>query len=351
MVLAAVGLTALISIGVTLLKPREPEYQGRPLGYWYRQARSGEASRGEVTSAFRAMGPASVPFLLRELRRQDSFSARAYRSLWPYIPMVLQRGMSMPQPRDDVLFFWVAQLLGPSAPPQQLGGLLSDRNPEIRLATLWALMGEPKATQLPLSAVDHLLHDSQADVRASAALLLGRLAADRSEIVPLLAEALRGRSVRPFIVTNVKVAAPDIFARLGPAARTTVPDLRKLLQEPEVFVRVPAAIALWHIDRDTNVIPNLVLDLRRASTNRSPEDAWVCDRILSAISDIGPPAEPVGPVIRDLLEHPKRSWPGFHRTNLVAKARQALRKVYPEVGLEEKIEGGRERSPSAPLEP
>jgi hypothetical protein len=96
-----------------------------------------------------------------------------------------------------------------------------------------------------------------------------------------------------------------------------VPELSKLLRQPEAALRTQAAIALWRINRDTNVAPVLTAELERVGHVFSYD-------ILTALGEMGPAAKSAVPVIVKKLEDPKVNSRGG-APNLAAL--EALKKI------------------------
>ena len=331
--LSLVGLGAIAVIVTSVLRPREPVYQGQPLSYWSKQARLPDGDRQTALQAVRAAGPSAAPFLLRELRRQDSTIQRLRRQIWPLLPGPLQKHVTQPPARDDFLFFGTAELLSISGSEAHIFNALRDSNTDVRLAAVWALkrIGAAHRTEGVADRIAPLLSDRAAEVRVSAALTLGAITSNRVEIVPVLIEGLNDSSLRQSVAGNVKFGAPYALARLGPNAQAAIPEMRKLLDHPVAGARVPAAIALWRIAGDTDAVTLLVQELEIAARNKRPEDPWICSTVLSAFAEIGSAAKAATPIIVNLIEFPRRRWPGFYRTNILENARAALRQMDSEL--------------------
>lgn len=338
-VLTGIGVAAIVVVLVSVFRLREPVYQGQPLSYWSQQAYSGDGRVGAY-QALRAIGPAGVPFLFKKLRRQDSISARAYRALWPVLPVAAQNRLPSPRRHDDSLFWQTSlslALMGATVP--QLVDGLANPSSDVRLAVIWALPGiaahwraqGTNSTAAPLlAALDRQLSQASPDVWASAALVLGQLAPERTDLVPVLVAGLGGGDLRQSVLGNLQIHAPNVLGRMGTAAQPAVPELKKLLDHPQPWVRVPAGLALWQIDRDTNAVSFLAAELDKARQVRGPEGGWLCAGILDALRQIGAEAKPAEPVLREIIQYPRRSWGAPQRSNVVAKARLVLRTIDPD---------------------
>ena len=124
---------------------------------------------------------------------------------------------------------------------------------------------------------------------------------------------------------------PEYKPEFKTETKAAVPELQNLLNHPQVFGRVPAAIALWRIAQDTNAVAVLVAELEVAARNKRFEDPWAAETILTAMAELGPVAKAGTPILVNMIEFPRRSWPQFARSNILEKAHVALRQIDPEV--------------------
>jgi HEAT repeat protein len=151
------------------------------------------------------MGPRTAPLLIRALRE------------------------GTPKAR-----FWAARILGEirdTRATRSLGDALSDKEPDVRSATVWAL--GMIADRASASLVEPLLRDPIWYVRAHAAEALGRIG-DPNAITPV-AEALQDRS------WWVRKNAMDALVRFGEPAKDA---LLKTLNGGDRFARDCAVEAL-----------------------------------------------------------------------------------------------------------
>src|SRR4051812_48325445 len=83
---------------------------------------------------------------------------------------------------------------------------------------------------------------------------------------------------------------------LGSKAKAAVPELTTLLTDPSDETREAAAIALWRIERSTEVVPVLVDRLESA------RDYQTCLRVMKVLAEMGPQAKAAVPSLRRKIE-------------------------------------------------
>ncbi|GGS74558.1 HEAT repeat domain-containing protein [Streptomyces cinerochromogenes] len=128
---------------------------------------------------------------------------------------------------------------------------------------------------------------------AAAAGALWSADGDASTVLPVLLREL-GRPE-----PDARRDAVRHLARLGPAARAALPELRRLAGEGPVRERVPAACALWHIAGD----PDPVLPVFRTAWASDPRTRVPVARCLT---DMGPAAAPLHDLLTTELTQPRR---------------------------------------------
>jgi hypothetical protein len=238
-----------------VLRPREPVYQGKALSYWLEQLRT--ANRPQAELAFQNFGTDAIPLLWRKLRREFSVSQRCYRAVWDRVPTVVQMCLSPPSNPDDSFdcILKALQALGPSSLPAM---------------TEW------------------LYHRSKWD-RLTAILVIRDIDPaiwpNRQKITEGLVQAVRQKEPD----TDIGAAACAL-GRVGPDARDAIPALTALLGAPISYDRGEAAVALWQIERRTNLLPVLKREL-----NTVPF-APTRSRITAALAEIEAVAKAASPV-------------------------------------------------------
>src|SRR2546422_5226473 len=109
---AALGSAILIVAS----RPREPAFEGKSAEYWMLQLAARDSN---ARLAFRQMGPAAVPALIKAVRKKDSPSQRMLTWAYPKAPAVLRRFLPKPYLADTLRSGAVSALyeLGSNAAP------------------------------------------------------------------------------------------------------------------------------------------------------------------------------------------------------------------------------------------
>ncbi len=169
---------------------------------------------------------------------------------------------------------------------------------QLRAGILTALGNYPEAAR-PL--VPEIARELNGEIGWAAAIALANLGTNAVEAVPALIQAIQG--------TNQNALNNSVFAlsRIGPAARSAVPQLEKLKDHPDPMIQLNVARALWRIDGQTLLVS--VLQDRLTS-----DDHW--DRLsllnrttsltalFQAAMELGPEARPLYPIFRGYLRNP-----------------------------------------------
>jgi len=96
-----------------------------------------------------------------------------------------------------------------------------------------------KAVPLALKKI----RDKDAQVRMSAAIILGEVGPDAAKAVPALAKALKDKDIW------VRVAAAIALGKIGPTAKAAIPSLKEASKDGEARVRKAVAKALEEIEK------------------------------------------------------------------------------------------------------
>ena len=99
-------------------------------------------------------------------------------------------------------------------------------------------------------------------------------------------------------IIGTRATAAWALGRIGTDARTAVPWLRQSLSDTNGPMRLSAAIALWRIVQDTNVVA-LVIE----QFDRNPHNT----EALSALGEMGPLAKSAVPTLLKMLRSPDLS--------------------------------------------
>jgi HEAT repeat protein len=242
-------LAAIVSLvaaaGWYLLQgPREPEYEGRPVSYWFKEyCRSGQhmiwddSRRAEATAALHQMGTNAVPYLLEQAfntRPDSAFRKQVYRVL-----NGLPRSWGLPV------------LVSPDILRGESGFALEKVKP-------------PASQLLPLLK-PHLNSTNSLEHR-QALFILGTTGEGAEQAVPWLCAALKSPD------QWARVLAVQSLGWIGPKAQAAVPALIEVLQAPQGMNRLgtSAAHALGAIGSNAAPALPLVRDLFAQETNWNP---------------------------------------------------------------------------------
>lgn len=161
---------------------------------------------------------------------------------------------------------------------------LQAEDPEVRadaagrLGYVFGVRAKPAIPQLVQA-----LWDDDAFVRSCAAEALGRIGPEAKEAIPALTVVLKTEGGED----SAYSAAAEALGRIGPEARSAVPFLRAMLQHPDSYVRVNAALALWHIDKNRSGLPVVTAGLgdRKARVRAYAAEAlWLMRQDRRAVS-------------------------------------------------------------------
>ena len=259
------GALALMAAGVVALWPRgpkEPVYQGKKLSYWIQEAsrpRSETDSNRlqELRLAFTAIGTNAVPYLLAEFEsRQSKLSAIAFRWLpqktakaLGFDDCILRHGYAVSgffhlgtnsaaalpilasylndaRRRADAA--WAMTTSGEAALPYLLKAPFTTTNSEANAALMNALgiVAHQNEGAIPL-LIDLTGHTNDS-IRADAATCLNRVTLRNDLVIPALVRLLTDASA------DVRRNAADSLCSLGDAATNAIPQIRQMLQDPNL---------------------------------------------------------------------------------------------------------------------
>lgn len=130
--------------------------------------------------------------------------------------------------------------------------LLRDKDPllrgdeAVRIGATFRAKAASAITPLRNSLWDH-----DSEVRASAAESIGRIGPTARQAVPALIALLSNDEEEDHVLS----AAAEALGLIGPDSKAAVLVLQQRLKHPNWYVRVSAALALWHIDQDMTGLP------------------------------------------------------------------------------------------------
>ena len=207
-------------------------------------------------SRARQLGPEAVPFLLQQIHPQlsgkGSVKGRCGRngSRWNRSTVLVS-----PEGRD-----------------------------RDRLAALRVLGSAPldldKHADEVVPVLVQLLRDGNDGIRDEAILLLLRMRSGRAQAVPNLIELLHQPDLGDGETSGRPRAVAHLLGKIGPPARRAIPELTKMLQDLDSPVRDEAAVALWRISRNPDlIVPELMGMLRSTNLSRQWPAVAVMRRI------------------------------------------------------------------------
>ncbi|PYJ55030.1 MAG: hypothetical protein DME24_25485 [Verrucomicrobia bacterium] len=326
------GLIVVLGVAITAaaffaLRPREPVYLNRLLSFWFDQFNT--TNRPQAATAIRQIGTNGIPFLLEKAKSKDgdTLYEKLYRTIYYKVPFGIKRRLPLPKPIENTYDYRVAntlQLLGPPAVPQLIDAM-GNRHSKVRLAAVRVtrLIGPEANAAVP--ALAKLVNDSDGEVRVEAVLALRFMGPNKKLATQALIGALgdSDRGPKPGSTVYVKGNAARVLGEIGPQAQVAVPALTKLLSDTDPYAREEAAVALWRINHDTNVIPVLLAELEAA--NEAPRYGI----ILTAFGEMGPAAKPAVPAIMKTIRE-RRGMPNPHGIDIPEVALKALKKIDPD---------------------
>jgi HEAT repeats len=259
--------------------------------------------RLNARNVLRRMGTKAVPCLLAEAGRREPLHERVYQTIWSGLPTNLQHRL-------------------PSVPLRE----------QQRASALRALGFPGVASDTAVAGLIQLLDDPDGAIRLHVVMALGQIGLRNPLTIPALIRALEDSDAgtRARSTFYVRELAAQTLGRMGASAKAAVPRLTEMLNDSHGDARHEAAIALWRINGNTNVIPHLISELARST------DPIACRNILTALGEIGPAAKAAVPEVLRKFEYP--SWL-FHLAGATVPdaAREALAKIDPEAAAKVQV--------------
>ena len=175
-----------------------------------------------------------------------------------------------------------------------LAAALADPSMGVRYnaAKALGLVGPAAASAVSALAEALKSNDWCGNAQAQAALALGRIGPAAAAAAPALATMLTSERR-----AMARQEAARALAAMGPAALSAAPALTAALQDPNGFVQVAAAAALWQVARDERGLPVLIKALA--------DPSLVGTRVAAdTLGDIGEGARPALPALVQALRDP-----------------------------------------------
>ncbi len=315
--ISLIGFVAVIAIGLffSVVRYSEPEYQGKPISAWLNDF---AAHKGNYSIAVHEIGTNGLPYVVRNLARNDSKWRRNYHDLQLKFPKVLQLLFQAPKPNLQVVDGANAfGFLGSNSIPNAIT-LLKHDSPSVRQAAAWglgALRRQTAAADQAIPALIDALRDTEQQVRFHAVLALKEMGADASNAVPALAKVLADTGVGP--QTNslfyLRAATANTLGKIGPQASSALPALHAAVLESDSNLRGHAAVAIWRIDSDVDTTLPVLL---REMPGLSEHTKW--DWII-ALGEMGVRAKAAIPQLRNELTMDREKWVLEYVTNALIK--------------------------------
>jgi HEAT repeat protein len=301
--LAAIGAALLLLLWVAMRRSaQEPVYAGKPLSYWAEHASATEFAQSY--RAIRAIGSEGVPWLLGRVRFLHGMRQRIYAAVWPNLPLHLRRRLAPPlnvSAVEEKVTFALSLLESNGVP--SLVTAFRDRKSSVRKVAVSAIGRMLLTDQVVAQSVPELsklLADPDESVRLAVVSTFGQMGARAKAAVPALIQVVS--EPKPEVNQGsgrwFRVSAVRFLGLLGPEAKGAVPELRKLLAAPDRDLRRQAAIALWRIDHDTNMVAVLTSELEEGGLTTHPD-------VLAALGEMGPLAKNAVPAIVKMVEPPQ----------------------------------------------
>ena len=332
MMLVGLGVATVVALLAVWLRPREPSYQGRSLSEWVDLLYT--PNHREAMNSISAIGPSAIPFLFKKARHENGAVQSFYRAIWPKLPTILKQRLPVPRPSDPNFPGKIGNALmavGQEELPQLIVAL-KDRDPRVRHVAILAIQYMGMKPDAAVPVLCELLNDPDARVRGSALLALGHMGSKAKPAVPAFIATLRfGRNE---YLAGVRATAAWALGQVGPDARMAVPWLRQSLSDTNPSMRQMAAIALWRINQETNVIP-LVIE----HFERNPQEM----EVLRTLGEMGPLAKPAVATLLKLIRPPDLSRIPASQYNPVFPhvqrlAREVLKKIDPDAAAKADME-------------
>ena len=197
------------------------------------------------------------------------------------------------------------------AAEQALRDRLTDSDPGARIAAAQAYWSVSGKADEAVSVVRSVLQAAtDGTTRCAAIEALEKIGPAARTAVPDLIPCLDSN------FHSAVTSATDALAKIGPDALPAVPALTNMLEHSEYDeVRACAARALWHINRCERALP-VVQDVLKNSSHD-----WGLTKAARAIGEMGPQAVECVPLLQALLKHNE----SFVRD----AAKEALRQIEP----------------------
>ena len=266
------SIAGLLCAGWWAFDLTRPHYRGHTAAWWFAQLELGQGANREVVTAFQAMGPKEVPFLIFQLEARPSKARAALDS-------VLIR-LRPHEPYERRLLFRkenASRLLG------EIGQPARTAIPALEAAAchpMWFVSTAAKAALIKIrgdafdSYIKRLKDRSNCLTWYPNAILLGELGTNASAAVPLLLEALKD--------TNAIIQAHALVAlgMIGCQSERCVPAIIPFLTNIDVGLRQKAFFAVRAFKKEAHAARQ---EIMRGLTDSDP---WTRSQALLAVDEV-----------------------------------------------------------------
>lgn len=339
---ASIAVVVVIIIATT---PDEPEHKGAPIGAWIDvfadSFRKDRIAMGEAQEALAAVGPEAADLVMDRIALHDSPIHKQYVRFYEAAPGWFHRIAG--QPRRTLTIDAGANAIhsmGIEVIPVAIDAL-EHRNLKIRSAAARALSLFLKSDQVDLAPavpvlVNHLKNDLTGSTFALVLLMdmgpqavsavpdlifllkrseddfaprdvvisqlwacnvLGSIGAPAVDAVPELIVLLESEVESIHRKPNrMRTLAAMTLGKLGTSAREALPQLTKMMEDPDAYNQTIAAISVWRIGgRVADTVPVLVAGFAELGPNLKGLP-------LQALEEMGPLAKDAVPHLRKYLD-------------------------------------------------
>jgi HEAT repeat protein len=186
------------------------------------------------------------------------------------------------------------QLIG-GPEPEDLFKALDSSDDEVRMV---AVLLVPSGENDPriIRALAKVFQSSGRDPQTFAFWALCRCGSNRRLLVPELTRLLASPPSSSQDPSNRRMTAVTLLGQIGPEAASAVPNVRRLLNDPDPKVQMESAAAIWLIAHDDTMVRRLTQLLS------DTKDASIAGELLVRLGWMGRSAAPAIPTILAVLD-------------------------------------------------
>ena len=244
-------------------EPREPVYEGKPIGYWLARHDATISSTRQLSIALgqddyrfpkgMATDSNAIPFLIEALKRKDTALReaylKAYMRMWPRIPLSIRGRLSEPVLASVVRGNAVGFLsrMGPMAKPAVPGLIRAlKENADDRGGVAWALGNIAIGDRRAMAALTEVAKGKDVNVRQTATAALWKISPEAAAKVLREDESAQARAW-----------AARILVYAGKGDETAIGALSAALNDRDDNVRREATNSFKQIDAEAAAIAGI----------------------------------------------------------------------------------------------